>query len=40
MAAVPGEVRIRYTQNDSASDRTGAVRMLMGCILAQPGEYD
>ena len=35
-----GLVHGRYTQSDSAKDRTGRVRMLMGCILAQPGEYD
>jgi len=35
-----GQVRGRYTESDSAGDRTGTVRMPMGCrpILAKPAE--
>ena len=36
----PEHVRGRYTQSYSAEDRTGTVRMPMGCILAQSSEYD
>jgi len=32
--------RGRYTQRNSAKYRTGTVQMLMGCILAPPGECD
>ena len=31
---MPGHVLGRYTQSDSAGDRTGTVRMPIGCILA------
>ena len=37
---MPVHVRSQYVQNNSAEDRTSAVRIPVGCILALPGKYD
>jgi len=37
---MPGHIRGRYTKSDSAWKRTDTVETPVGCILAQPGEYD